>query len=24
VFKEDSDYRERFLNMVHGRRPSVG
>ncbi len=24
VFKEDSDYRERFLNMVHGRRPGVG
>ncbi|RIA55499.1 GTP cyclohydrolase I FolE [Dichotomicrobium thermohalophilum] len=24
VFKEDGDYRDRFLNMVHGRRPSVG
>lgn len=24
VFKEDGDYRERFLNMVHGRRPNVG
>ncbi len=24
VFKEDGDYRGRFLNMVHGRRPSVG
>jgi len=24
VFKDDADYRERFLNMVHGRRPGVG
>jgi len=24
VFKDDADYRDRFLNMVHGRRPSVG
>lgn len=24
VFKEDSDYRDRFLNMVHGRRPGMG
>jgi len=24
VFKDDADYRDRFLNMVHGRRPNVG
>ncbi len=24
VFKDDADYRDRFLNMVHGRRPSAG
>jgi len=24
VFKDDADYRDRFLNMVHGRRPTAG
>ncbi|MFP3921715.1 MAG: GTP cyclohydrolase I FolE [Dichotomicrobium sp.] len=24
VFKDDADYRDRFLNMVHGRRPGIG